>query len=716
MSLRQVENTKILELLEKQGGEGSTDNNIMRLISDEAYSQLSGKFPALIPYIMGINMVEKIDDKHALGAAKLMLPSGEASIPVVYSEGQVDATTFLYNETTNTMVAMTKKSVALLVDESGELLGEPTKDGDINPDNGDIHSLFVPPKTYNPKIASHGILFQILEQDSLLKEAFCKKLQDPEMADLYSEIYGNGIVEYVSYGKEITKVAQFEEQKNEALFSMSDVLSSSWIEKRAAADEFSRNGFVISHGTQIPSSVLVKEATISTDLTAKTGMTSFEAIDSRSPGAYEVYKLSDLSPVKVIVSRSILGNEMIIIGKSNIHSSDTHKPVGRKIDLADSGMLQDISSLKKDGYVILLKDGNIFGSLRIRRYTDISKESGDGKTVYTLSGGLTDFTNIVVENDSSRSPLISRKTIYVGSNNIKFISDVSDNKRIDVVTLNDINISSQLDNGTLVKVAHDGHHFIFNGQSLNREGVVMSLLSDGYDKNSIYDIVKTAEEKGSAELIAISAKIDMLSNMVMNLAGAVQMQQSQPPMPSQDPAGLAGMQQPEMQQPMPQEQQPQQGGVALPDESGMPMGDQQPNPEMVAQDQQMLGQEQQMPGQEQQAEVPEGMNQNIDPEVLRMLSELKDSSAMDAGVISDMADSHRISSIVSENKASIIEGASSLGKVLLSMMSNKGELEQTLGEKKYKKIVSNLKSMFSKSTDLYIDIIQMDTNIGTMEN
>jgi len=214
--------------------------------------------------------------------------------------------------------------------------------------------------------------------------------------------------------------------------------------------------------------------------------------------------------------------------------------------------------------------------------------------------------------------------------------------------------------------------------------------------------------------------------MIMNLAGTVQAQSQAAPTPAPE-AGLAGIPQPGAPQPevpqpgMESSQMPPGGGLSLPDNSGMPMGDQPVDQEALAQEQAMLGQDgapmqEGTPAQEeaQGQEVPNGMNPNIDPEVLNMLSGLKDSSVMDVGVIADMADSSRISSIISENKGKIAEGASSMGRILLNMMSGRAELTQTMGEKKFNKVTSNLKAMFVKTTDLYVDIMKMDVDAGNM--
>ncbi len=95
--------------IEKTAAEGSLENNMKQLITDEAYSQLSQKFPSLVPMIVGVNIMEMIDNTSAIGAAIISNGDSRLIVPIVYVNGNVDATTFIYSEEHDTMLALTKK-------------------------------------------------------------------------------------------------------------------------------------------------------------------------------------------------------------------------------------------------------------------------------------------------------------------------------------------------------------------------------------------------------------------------------------------------------------------------------------------------------------------------------------------------------------------------------------------------------------------------------
>jgi hypothetical protein len=185
------------------------------------------------------------------------------------------------------------------------------------------------------------------------------------------------------------------------------------------------------------------------------------------------------------------------------------------------------------------------------------------------------------------------------------------------------------------------------------------------------------------------------------------------------------------QQVSPEEQQmlAQQQGTMLPDQnSGIPSpqdaaSQAQAQEAQVSADQQMLAQngnpyaQQEGAPQEQAASNQEGMNPSIDPAILDTLSQLKDSSIMDASIISMLANSESISSVIEEHSGEILSGASAVGRILLNAMTKKNAIILEIGEKKYKQLSKNLRTVFVKMSDLYADILKMELESdGKMEN
>jgi hypothetical protein len=181
----------------------------------------------------------------------------------------------------------------------------------------------------------------------------------------------------------------------------------------------------------------------------------------------------------------------------------------------------------------------------------------------------------------------------------------------------------------------------------------------------------------------------------------------------------------------PQEAQMQyEQGTALPDQySGMPTEEemaaqQQAAQEQAASDQQLLAQQPQVDpyqqqGQEQMqnAQLQDGMNTGIDPSILGTLAQLKDSGVMDAGVISMIIDSESINEVVDSYKGDILNGASAIGRILLNALVKRAQIENDIGEKKYKQFTKNLRAIFVKMSELYADILKMELESdGKMES
>ncbi len=344
--------------LEKEAGEGSLENNIKQLITDEAYSQISAKFPKLVPNIVGINIIEVIDNETAIGAAVLGVSGKKLLIPIVYSNGNVDAITFLYSEDDDMILALTKKVVSVIVSSSPMLEGGvPGKNEGQNFDIGDIHKLFVPPKTFSPKTASEtgGLLFAVLEQSDLLKTALAEKLKDPEYNKIFSEIYGEEATSFVSESALSKEASNLDETESIALFNMQEIMDSEWLEKKAAMKEFALNGFTISQGINTPKYSMEKTASVATKLKAITENESLTTIDGGRPGIYNVYRMGDLKPLTVVISKPLtasdIGTPSIIYGPSNNIGNngvtDGNGVIGNQKNISDVNIFKPFSTYKK---------------------------------------------------------------------------------------------------------------------------------------------------------------------------------------------------------------------------------------------------------------------------------------------------------------------------------------------------------------------------------
>jgi hypothetical protein len=111
--------------------------------------------------------------------------------------------------------------------------------------------------------------------------------------------------------------------------------------------------------------------------------------------------------------------------------------------------------------------------------------------------------------------------------------------------------------------------------------------------------------------------------------------------------------------------------------------------------------------QQQAPQHQDGMNTAVDPEVLRTLAELKDSNIMDIGIISMIAANSELGEVVAQYSGAIHSGASAIGRILLNAMVKRNSIIGQVGEAKYKQMVNSLKTVFTKTSDLYVDITRL---------
>ena len=719
--------------LTKQAGEGTLENNMKQLITDEAYTQLSSKFPKIVPIIAGVNIIEMIDDTTAIGAAVLSVSGKKLLVPVVYSEGVVDATTFIYSEDDDTLLALTKKVVSVVVASSPMLEGGvPEANSKQNFDIGDIHKLFVPPKTFSPKVASGtgGLLFAVLEQSDLLKTALAEKLKNDEYCEIFTNTYGEDATKFITETLLNKEASSLDNTESSVLYGKKAIMESEWLNKEAAMQEFAVNGFAISQGINVPTLSLEKIASVATRLKDITGDEAATTIDGRRNGVYTVYRLSDLKPMDLVLSKDLSSDSKSAprviygpnVGGENAGVVEGNGVIGKQKNLSEFSSLEDFSSLKPNAEentrFVILHGGEIFGHVSTYMMSE-KVEKGLGRTTISIGNG-SGVETLIVDKNSNSSPVKMGGTLYVGDANVKLLRR-SESVPGSIVRVADLDGKTSSSN--IVKLAHDGIEFIYKSATYSNPALVNELLNEGYDKQSIYTLLKVAAQEGSAEFSAVNAKLDMLGNIVMNLAGQVQQMTAVVSQGSGSPAegeqGLAQLpEQAQAQGAAPaQEPAPQEASLAMQDpNSGIQTPEQQG---AMAQDQaaQVQGDQQMLMQEPQQGEQPDvgGMNTAIDPQVLQTLADLKDSNVMDVGIISTIAASSEIGEVVSSYSGDIHAGASAIGRILLNAMVKKNTIIEQVGEPKYKQMINSLRSVFVKISDLYVDITRLQLeSIGKM--
>ena len=199
-----------------------------------------------------------------------------------------------------------------------------------------------------------------------------------------------------------------------------------------------------------------------------------------------------------------------------------------------------------------------------------------------------------------------------------------------------------------------------------------------------------------------AAILQQVQQRAMEIAqgGAQAVQQGAPPMA---PAGSGGQQQQQPQQaPQPQPAAPQggapQGGA--PQQGG---GMQQPAPQMPAGGM----------GAVMQTETPSSMEiqQQVNPQFLEQAGQLNDQGVFDAAAISSIGQSPSFRDMVVDYVPTLERALDNLGRIMLTLWMQEGELKQQFGDEEFSKMEDNLRAVHEGLGEL---ILQMNRNAIVM--
>ena len=717
MSLQKLERDREFE---KIAMEGDQAKNIEGLISQQAYESITEKFKDLSPLILGFNIVDKISDQTILAAAKLAIPGKSIIIPVLYSGGVVDATTFIFNEDTDVLLGMTKKIIRIITTDSGSIDGTAIAPGSIKGqvDHGSIDRLFIPPKTFSPKIGSSGLLLRMMETSNLLKEAvYTKMVNDPDYKETLVSAYGKSFFDNAKSGASsmIEKRASLDHSKHTVLWSRKEIFDSGWINKEAAIAEYSVNGYAVSQGKDAPTLSLKRVQNNTERILEQTGGNEITSFGERDVGFFKLFDYSGKSMNIVAGPEVSTGFGLdspsdLIASPQSFRVDEDEKYASIQITLEDMPELKpftigafskESSNRDNQGFlksrmkqsrmgIVLLKKDQVYmaiGDSGIHRDRIIDTL---GTYVIEASYGS---PKIVIEKKSSACAYQENGVYYVGEKKVRVIK--SDRKlKFSPVTMS--GLSKTASDKDMTTVSFDGAEYLYKQSMYSKKGIVGELLDEGYDKHSVYDIVKLAKESGGASLESVNAKIEMLTNMIMNLAGtkaegmaSAPVAEEAPP-PAIEPA------------PAPMQEMPSQGQAqAIPASPNAGMSD--PAAGMAPMEEELA----------QPVELtPEGMNPSVDATTVQMLSELKDTSVMDMGVLSTLAVDTDLGEVISSYRDDVQTGVSAIARILINILTKQDEIKPKIGDAKYKQLVNTLRPILIKMSDAYADIYYLKLESG----
>ena len=696
----------------KIAAESDVKKNLDTLISKQAYEDITSKFKELGPLILGISIVQRMSETTILAAAKLAIPDKSIMIPIVYSNGKIDSTTFIYNEDTDILLGMTKKIVEIITTDSGSIDGAAVSQGGL--DGGSIHQLFVPPRNFSSKVANSGMLLRMMETSDLLKKAVHEKAnRDWEFRKELVSQYGDEILKLARDGDiNIKRKESLIDKSSPAiLWSRKDIFDSDWIEKEAAIKEYSISGYAISEGKDTPSLSLVPIQTVKEKIMSKIDSNEVESFTSSSVGAFVLY---DQEGNEI----EVFSGQKTPLGYGKINGTDyisCSKRLSIDIDIAYAATKLSLSNTKdlskfslslfkkgkknprgfteasNSNSLVIIHNEEVlysFGDTSLNR-EDIRESLGS----FTIEKTYSNLA-IIMEKGCSKKPILIDGIIHTGEDNVKVIKRSAE-RGDKLYPLRMASLNKTASENEVVSVSFDGAEFLYKQSMYSKQGVVSELLSEGFDKHSIYGLIKTAEEKGGASLEAINAKIEMLSTMMMNLAGTKA---------SPAPEGLSAMpaQAPQVA--------PAQQVTPAP-EAAQTLAPQSPV-EGMSDPMQGMSPEQQ-PEEEVAGLQENGMNSSVDAETLRLISEnIKNSSIMDMGVLASVGASSELGEVILNYRDDIQSGVSATARILLNLMTKKDSIEENIGSAKYKQLTSTLKPLLVKMSDMYADIYYLKLESG----
>jgi len=706
-------------LLRKVADEGISTSNTKHLITENAYSEIGSKFPDIVPYVSGVTIEPENEHGTTLGGVVFFVDKDKYISPVIYNKKEVVTGVMIYNEDFDTMLGMTPKLVKKLFSASTSLSGTPTKQK-IALDKGDIKKLFIPPKTFSPKVASSSMFYKAIE-NPLIKEALAKEsILNSAVKDWMTENYGEQVVD-ISINHYLRKQAE-EKRKDIAnptiASSIEDVNKLEWIHKEAAIKEIANYGVAISVGKDRQTKSIIP---IETPQSIAKEILKVDALETIGKiGFFKVLDTVDFKAKPIIVT-----NNGTIIHENGVKSSGINI-IGTPCELKDINFLRypNRDNLCSNSKIIILKDKKLYDVISCGKPT----YNMGSVTIDKISGERKGYNKITIMFNSDQEPLISLKTLYIGDSCVMvaekglwqeefYPASVSDLE-------NDIFSKNYYESSNLVKVKKDTvGNFFFNGKKFNAPQLAQKLMNDGYSKLSVLTLLKTSSEKEDAKFIAIEKKVDNLANMIQNLSGVIAQQQSVQVSPGMANQEAQQQQQQQQQQSQQQDQQDQQQqaqqdqqqpeiGGFIDNASGFSPEQQQSQDaidqqadlqrEQEAQQQQQLAEEQKA---FQQDLIQNGINPRMSPEVLKTVASLKDSSVMDVSALTVLAQSSNIATVLSELIPEFQSGVSALGRILFNIQARENEVIEAIGEKEYKKLLISMKTMLFKSTDTLIDIM-----------
>jgi len=768
----------------------SVISKLTQLIHDEAMKQLAENYHELLPKLVKIDIDHIEEDlSYAVGAAYFMISGRIIFAPIIYRDGAVDSISYIGDTENESLYGLTKKMYKRIISstklEFGQVVDKKEQDRMLI-DKGIIGRLFATPQTISPKVASdenyHDNVIIDLLNSPVFANSFMKLAADDKYNKVLHKIYSDRVFEKLDSVSRMEKIAEATYDDDSAMIytKIADLSGLQPKKRQEAALAIARDGFYkVASDTEDMSHK--KSAVFALPKIGEMLMKSKSSLEVLTePGIYNALaKNLDLIPV-VVANDGSSGTTRLYLGKQSITVREG-KQVGRRKawDLGTdekkefigmpAGAINDdprshiasvfggeVDPKRADGIVLIASKDEI-SLYDIGTLTRVGNEL----VLKVWESGANDRSIVVGENHTYTK---SNDTIFINPKHVLFVKRKgslaipSRDSVNEPDALSTLLTTSDLD-ATFVKTAsyditYSAGAFFYGGNRMSREGVVYEMQEQGFDRESINEIIKTAQaspdvpvdfNEVSQTLKAILAELAEAKYSLKDLKGAlmgVSAEQGQEPAPQEgEPA-----QQPASNEEIPPEDQEalkqeimqvaqsvgangedviragEERGMTLPQiaaqinqevatiqqsQGQQPQGGEAPQEGMATQEgAQPNGQVQGQAPQEQSPEQlqAQGYNTSMSPEMLDQLQQIADKDVLNASIISYLVDTTDAKAVTMQYIDEITRGVNGLARTLLLVEIQRGNFADQVGDKQISSFLSRGKTLLNRMTDFVIDV------------
>ena len=515
-------------------------------ILEVAYQQLAEQYPKFLPLLIRYAITEVNEEEGtALGNFTLLINDSIVHIPIIYRDGNVDATSYIGNDDEGIYYALTKsiynKICSSVVNDLGMVIDKNKAEQNSETiDRGVIGQLFATPSTFSPKVASvnkfslkkiaeelgeppakvlpSNMLTELAQKSDQVYQGL-KKLasQNPYFKNLINDLVNWRAVET---NRKMTKLASMEDEAPTVYFTVDETKGLPKHKRQEALQKIAMQGFYVDR-KEITKTAMPIEKIAQTF--AQTISKSMETVSM--PGIWTVmtkdHKL-----------------KTIIVGNSDITTSDdTGTPVKELKAMDNKG-----TEYRKVEEVV----GVPFTDFDVAKAKIVLENTMSINTI--IREGRSDFTLIAIEPNKDvfikslyTTPIktpngyLIREAGKFGSfiyknilitpqvNNIMLYGDtilIPDSKVLfkerkeiiysasrEFATLSDLTIQNILPG--IIKVASNNGALKINNGWYSARGAVIKLAREGFDDESINTIIKTAAQSNTTEQLLAALNTQM---------------------------------------------------------------------------------------------------------------------------------------------------------------------------------------------------------------